>query len=207
MRRTVLLAAAGVLLAAGCAPATPSQGALGPQDSPAQWVPGPDPGIRTLVVHPQRTGQLAVPGSNDSVQLSIGAFFSRWELEGAKLDQLALLIQLEGSDAQALMTLGRELLLEMDGALYVGEPGTTGSSFHLRTVDGVRQLSVAVPIHVLALQELIDARTVRGVLGETSAFAFPREGRARLRSLLLEMPADGAPASEMRAAFRITDLS
>lgn len=178
-----------------------------PEGVEARRVQGPAPGVRTLLVQPTHAGRVDIPESHAEVEVSVGAFFSRWETEEARLDQLALLIQLEGEYSEELVRLGHELLLQVDEALYVGEPGNAGNSFRMKAVPAGRQLSVAIPTGVLALEDLVAARTVRGVLGQRGAFAFPGPTRQRFTSLLRNMPTDGTTLVGAGSGLRIADLT
>ena len=208
MLRSIVIAAAGTLLASACVPsgmAPPDP--VYPDGVEARWIEGPAPGVRTLLVQPTHAGRVDILESHAEVEVSVGAFFSRWETEEARLDQLALLIQLEGDDPEELVRLSHELLLQVDEALYVGEPGNTGNSFHMKAVPAGRQLSVAIPIGVEALENLVTARTVRGILGQRGAFAFPGSTRQRFTSLLRKMPTDGTALSGVGSGLRIADLT
>lgn len=163
MLRSTVIAAAGTLLASACVPsgiARPDPAS--PEGVEARRVQGPAPGVRTLLVQPTHAGRVDIPESHAEVEVSVGAFFSRWETEEARLDQLALLIQLEGEYSEELVRLGHEFLLQVDEALCVGEPGNNGNRFHMKEVPADRQLSAAIPIGVPALEDLVVPRAQAG---------------------------------------------
>lgn len=190
MRTWTLGMALTGLLATGCLPAPGTGPTPAPQDG-ARWVEGPTSQVRTLLVPAERMSRLEAPGS-PRVEVSMGAFFARFETRSGPLDQLALLVVLEGSDPVTVVELGDRLLLEMDGARFVGEPGGTANSYRLEAVPAGVRLTMAVPVGLPELERLIDAGEVRGQLGSWGVFSFPREDRIRLRSLVEQLP-PGAP--------------
>jgi hypothetical protein len=131
------------------------------------------------------------------VDVSVGAFFARWAPGGDPVDQLALLVVMEGRDAETLTQLADRLLLEIDGTRYVGAPGTSENSLRMeRTAAGLR-VTMAVPVGLTELTRLIEARDVMAQLGPWGVFGLPRTERLRFRSLVEKLPV-GAPRSLRR---------
>ncbi len=186
-RRVVLAAALGI---AGC---LPQPGTVGPDE--ARWIQQPD-NVRVLLVPAHRATRLEAPGL-PAVDVSVGAFFARWSPGGPPVDQLALLVVMEGRDAEILTELADRLLLEIDGTRYVGAPGASENSLRMeRTSTGLR-VTMAVPVGLPELTRLIEARDVLAQLGPWGVFGLPRQERLRFRSLVEKLPA-GAPLSLSR---------
>lgn len=196
MRSTMIgLAATPLILTlalAGCATGA-SDGATGVSDAigEARWVES-TPGTRTLLVPPDRVGAVSRPGE-PGADLAIGAFFARYNSDAGPLDQVALMIVLEGEQATRLLDSGLQLLLEIDGEYFVGEPGLGSNSVHWDPRNGGRA-TLAIPISPETLGHLSDADRVQGRIGAFGAFEFPVGKRARLGDLLEGIPADYQPS-------------
>jgi hypothetical protein len=187
LRRSSLVLA---LSLAGC---LPQPGAAGPDE--AHWIQQPDD-VRVLLVPARPTTRLEAPGL-PAVDVSVGAFFARWTPGGDPVDQLALLVVMEGRDAETLTQLADRLLLEIDGTRYVGAPGSSENSLRMeRTTTGLR-VTMAVPVGLTELTRLIEARDVMAQLGPWGVFGLSRTERLRFRSLVEKLPV-GAPLSLRR---------
>ena len=179
-----------VFLIAGC---LPQPGDTGPGE--AHWIQQPDD-VRVLLVPAHRTTRLEGPGL-PAVDVSLGAFFARWTPGGPPVDQLAILVVMEGRDPDTLAELAEQLLLDIDGTRYVGAPGSTENSLRMeRTPSGLR-VTMAVPVGLTELTRLIEADEVQAQLGPWGVFGLPRHERLRFRSLVEKLPA-GAPLSIRR---------
>ena len=104
---------------------------------------------------------------------------------------LALMIEVTGTDAPELLRLSRQLLLEVDGDLFVGEPGVSANSFRVDQKDDSPRATVVIPVGPDVLERLAAAETVRG----------------RLRALLQALP-EGASSTVLQgtALRRVTQL-
>ncbi len=175
------------LILGGCAttadPAVPAPEGLGD----AHWVET-RPDVRTLMVAPRRVADVARPGE-DAASLAIGSFFARYQSPEGPVDQLALMVVLEGESASRVLASGRSLLLEIDGEFFQGEPGLGSNNVHWDPADGGRA-TLAIPISPDVLRTLADADLVRGRVGAYGSFDFPDRTRARLGDLLRGLPAD-----------------
>jgi hypothetical protein len=183
----------GLVLALSLAGCLPQPGVTGPDE--AHWIQQPDD-VRVLLVPARPTTRLEAPGLA-AVDVSVGAFFARWSPGGDPVDQLALLVVMEGRDAEALTELADRLLLEIDGTRYVGAPGASENSLRMeRTTAGLR-VTMAVPVGLPELTRLIEAREVMAQLGPWGVFGLSRTERLRFRSLVEKLPA-GAPLTLRR---------
>jgi hypothetical protein len=182
--RTALLALP--LLAAGC---LPSPGEHLPRE--AHWVEAPGEDMRVLLVPAEHTVRLEAPGL-PSVDVSLGAFFARWTPAGGPVDQLAFLVVLEGGDPATVVALSDRLLLEIDGARFVGAPGESANSFRMDETETGCRITMAIPVGLDALNRMIHGDEVRAQLGDWGAFTVPRPQRMRFRSLVEQLPL-GAP--------------
>jgi hypothetical protein len=186
-RRSSLVLA---LALAGC---LPQPGFTEPDE--AHWIEQPDD-VRVLLVPPRPTTRLEAPGL-PTVDVAVGAFFARWSPGGDPVDQLALLVVMDGWDAEILTQLADRLLLEIDGTRYVGAPGSSENSLRMeRTPAGLR-VTMAVPVGLPELTRLIEARDVMAQLGPWGVFGLSRDQRMRFRSLVEKLPA-GAPLTLRR---------
>lgn len=188
---TSLLLALPMVLT-GC---LPSPGEHSPRE--AHWVDGPSDDMRVLLVPAEHTARLDGPGL-DAVDVSIGAFFARWTPAGGPLDQLAFLVVLEGADPRTVVDLSNRLLLEIDGARFVGEPGETANSFRMVETDTGCRITMAIPVGLDALTRVIHGDHVLAQLGDWGAFTLPRSQRIRFRSLVDQLPV-GAPMDWYKA--------
>ena len=189
-RIPLLIGLASLGVSAACAPLSPrAERVQAPGPDVARWIDGPNPEIHTLLLPPSTVTSLE-NGSHGPVDLSVGAFYSRWERDGARMEQLALLFQLEGDDRQHLEAMAEDLRLVMDGALYKGEPGRGANGRFLEPVEGRHRLSVAIPVCAEVLQTFIEAEAVRGQLGASQVFRLPPADRRRLRGILEQVPPD-----------------
>lgn len=192
VQRSVVRAAIfGAFLSLGCVPRGAHPVVSLPPDQ-LHWVEGPTPEVRTLLLEPVRVARVGAPGQA-TAGLHIGAFFSRFDRDRGPLDQLALMVEVRGTDATALLALSRELLLEIDGELFAGEPTSGANSILVEPVPGGGQRAVLViPVTPADLELLARAVQVRGRLGLWASFSFPPEVRARFEALLTRLP-PGAP--------------
>jgi hypothetical protein len=204
MRATHIgLAATPVILAlalSACAGGAPGPASTRPApDGPgeARWVES-TPGTRTLLVSPDRVARVSDPGES-SADLAIGAFFARYTSEAGPLDQLALMVVLEGEEATRLLDSGLQLVLQIDGEYFIGEPGLGSNSVHWDPRNGGRA-TLAIPISPEILAQLCGAERVHGRIGAFASFDFPAAKRARLGDLLPEIPADYQPSVSVALA-------
>jgi hypothetical protein len=153
--------------------------------------------MRVLLVPAEHTVRLDGPGL-DAVDVSMGAFFARWTPAGGPVDQLAFLVILEGTDPRTVADLSNRLLLEIDGARFVGEPGETANSFRMDETDEGCRITMAIPVGLDALNRVIHGERVSAQLGDWGAFTLPRSQRIRFRSLVDQLPV-GAPLDWYRA--------
>lgn len=182
--RTLLLAIP--LVAASC---LPSPGV--PVPGEAHWVEESAEDMRVLLAPAEHTARLEAPGL-PAVDVSLGAFFARWTPAGGPVDQLAFLVILEGNDPRTVAQLSHRLLLEIDGARFVGAPGESANSFRMEeTEDGCR-IVMAIPVGLDALNRVIQGDRVLAQLGDWGVFNIPRSQRVRFRSLVEQLPL-GAP--------------
>lgn len=203
MCRTVCVALAGALLVSGCAFHSVPEGPY-PGDAPAvQRVESGNERVSTLLVSPTPVGTVEKPGYAPA-KLRIGAFYARFDGQDGPMDQLALIVEVQGRHAPELLEESRELLLQVDGALFTGEPGVTENSFRISDDAGRPRATLAIPITPEILLLLADAHEVRGRLGLWGSFTFPVRCRGHLKQLLAELPAD-APLTlnGVRALSRI----
>ncbi len=182
----------------GCA----GMGAATPSPEPhvqteARWVET-RPDVRTLVVSPNRVGEVARPGER-SADLAIGSFFARYRSPSGPVDQLALMVVLEGEYARHVLQSGMSLLLEIDGEFYQGEPGLGSNNVHWDPTDGGRA-TLAIPISPELLHSLATAELVRGRVGAYGGFDFPQSTRQRLGDVLAGIPADFNPSPSASSA-------
>jgi|GEM_PF-4883059 len=167
--------------------------------SEARWVETRDD-VRTLLVSPGRVGEVARPGEQ-SARLAIGSFFARYRSSAGPLDQLALMVVLEGEYATHVLQSGMSLLLEIDGEFFQGKPGLGSNNVHWDPADG-GTATLAIPISPELLHTLATAELVRGRIGAYGGFDFPVSKRRRLGAVLAGIPDDFNPspmASSVRA--------
>ena len=180
------------LVLTGCLPAP---GEIVPGE--AHWVADPGPDMRVLLAPAEHTARLEGPGV-PAVDVSLGAFFARWTPAGGPVDQLAFLVILEGGDPATVAQLSDRLLLEIDGARFVGAPGESANSFRMDETETGCRITMAIPVGLEALNRMIDGDRVLAQLGDWGAFAIPRSHRVRFRSLVDKLPL-GAPLNWYRA--------
>jgi len=180
------------IVATGC---LPSPGEHSPRE--AHWVHGPGEDMRVLLAPAEHTVRLAGPGL-EPVDVSIGAFFARWTPARGPVDQLAFLVVLDGADPRTVADLSNRLLLEIDGARFVGEPGETANSFRMEETDEGCRITMAIPVGLDALNRVIHGDQVLAQLGDWGAFTIPRSQRMRFRSLVDQLPL-GAPLNWYKA--------
>lgn len=171
---------------AGC---LPSPGT--PVPGEAHWVQDPGEDMKVLLVPATHAVRLEGPGL-EPVDVSLGAFFARWTPAGGPVDQLAFLVVLDGADPAIVADLSQRLLLEIDGARFVGEPGETANSFRMEETPAGCRITMAIPVGLDALNRVIHGETVLAQLGDWGAFTIPRSQRTRYRSLVEQLPL-GAP--------------
>ena len=188
-KKLLVLALGLAVIPAGCATPSGSAHTPAPEISAARWVAGPTPEVRTLLVSPAAIARIDAPGMSDA-QLSIGAFFTRWDSPSGSIDQLALLVELVGDRPMDFISFQPSLLLEMDGTVIDRAPGVTGNSVSWDTTAEGRRARMVIPITPVELRALADADQVRGRVGLWAAFAFDAAARARLATVLEGMPAD-----------------
>lgn len=162
-------------------------------ESEARWVETRSD-VRTLVVSPNRVGKVARPGEK-SAGLAIGSFFARYRSPNGPVDQLALMVVLEGEYATHVLQSGMSLLLEIDGEFFQGEPGLGSNNVHWDPADGGRA-TLAIPISPELLHSLATAELVRGRIGAYGGFDFPESKRERLGDVLAGIPADFNPSPD-----------
>ena len=172
-----------------------------PASAEARWVEGPEAGIQTLLLSPTSVTSFETSGDGE-VEVSVGAFYTRWEQRGATMDQLALLVQLEGDDLALLERAAGDIRLIMDGELYQGHPVESPSGRFREPRAGRHRLSVAVPICSENLRTLIEARDVRGQLGPSPVFRIPVTDRRRMETVLRHVP-DAGPA--LGSLYKVTE--
>ncbi len=184
------LASALVLLTAlgGCATTQADIDAPAPGDlGEARWVET-TPEVRTLLVTPDRICEVALPGE-DAATLAIGSFFARYDSPAGPIDQLAIMLVLEGEPTAGILQSGMNLTLEIDGEMFVGQPGLGSNSVSWDPSNNGRA-TLAIPISPEVLDTLAGAKTVRGRVGSWATFDFPTETRNRLRDVLQGVPED-----------------
>ncbi|HKK92965.1 MAG TPA: hypothetical protein VJ925_06000 [Longimicrobiales bacterium] len=183
---------------AGCAGVgTPSPVQQPAVQSEARWVET-RPDVRTLIVRPDRVGEVARPGEK-SAGLAIGSFFARYRSPAGPVDQLALMVVLEGEYATHVLQSGMSLLLEIDGEFFQGEPGLGSNNVHWDPADGGRA-TLAIPISPELLHSLATADLVRGRIGAYGGFDFPESKRERLGDVLAGIPDDFNPSPNPTSA-------
>ncbi|MDT8341760.1 MAG: hypothetical protein RQ751_09635 [Longimicrobiales bacterium] len=189
-----ILPAATALLggcAAGVRPPIATVPGPDPSAEDVSWVAGPTPEVRSLVLRPAPVGTLR-RGDTGPLPLSVGAFLAEMQTDSGSLHHLALLLQLDGDDPSAALDLGRGVLLEIDGAVYVGDAGTQDGGRHIHNGPRGRRLSLSVPIAEADLRLLIQADEVRIRLGGSEALTLPVRDRDRLRLLVERLPGPAA---------------
>jgi hypothetical protein len=192
-----LILLTGLLATAGCSTHSGSgHGALAPSGHVRELQGLPDR-VSTLMVDPMRIGRISVPGQ-PSVQVSIGAFYARFDAPDGVVDELALMVQLHGAAAESLVETSRELLLDIDGMLYTGTPGSSENSFRVDRSETDSRAMMAIPISPDVLLQLAQAKQVRGRVGLWGSFAFPDSFRSRFAALVQRLP-PGAPSATGRA--------
>jgi len=167
----------------------PQPGTAGPGD--AHWIPGADEDVRVLLAPARPTTRLEAPGV-PAVDVSLGAFFARWTPDGPPVDQLAILVVMEGRDPATLTELSDRLVLEIDGTRFVGAPGESENSLRMEETRNGLKVTMAVPVGLEQLTRLIEAEEVLAQLGPWGVFGLPRSERLRFRSLVEKLPR-GAP--------------
>lgn len=189
MYRIPWFALLGGVLMSGCA-LNPEPGMRGPDGSAAvQRVETGDTHVSALVVTPTPVGSVQKPGYAPA-KLQIGAFYARLERVDGPVDQLSLMLEVQGPDALELVRESRQLLLQVDGELFTGEPGVSENSFRVSHESGGTRATLAIPVTPRILLMLADAREVRGRLGLWGSFTFPQRCRGHLKALLHELPPD-----------------
>lgn len=190
MRRAAAVAGAAIFLAS-CAPGStlPREAAPSPRD--VSWVAGPTPEVRSLVLRPEPVGALTGRSARP-MALSVGAFLAEMHTDTGLRHHLALLLQLDGENPAVSLDLTRGLLVEMDGAVYVGDPGAGGDGYHVQGTPEGRRLSVSVPVAVEDLRRIIQADEVRIRLGGSEALPLSPADRDRLRLLVERLPLEVA---------------
>lgn len=175
----------------GCATSQADIGAPAPGDlGEARWVET-TPDVRTLLVTPDRICEVALPGE-DAATLAIGSFFARYDSPAGPIDQLAIMVVLEGEPTAGILQSGMSLTLEIDGEMFVGQPGLGSNSVSWDpSNDG--KATLAIPISPDVLEALAGAETVRGRVGSWATFDFPTETRDRLQHVLRGLPEDFRP--------------
>ena len=187
------------LILGGCATSATPASQAPPGLGDAHWIET-QPDVRTLMVAPRPVADVARPGE-DPAALAIGSFFARYDSPDGPVDQLALMVVLEGESATRVLASGRSLLLEIDGEFFQGEPGLGSNNVHWDPADGGRA-TLAIPISPEILRALADAELVRGRVGAYGSFDFPDRARTRLGDLLRGLPSDyaaTAPTPALRA--------
>lgn len=195
VRALILLAVATVPVGCSSHMGT-ADGAPGPSAHVRELTGLPDR-VSTLMVDPVRIGRITVPGQ-PSVQVSIGAFYARFDAPGGVVDELALMVQLQGSGAESLVEASRELLLDIDGMLFTGVPGASENSFRVERSSAESRAMMAIPISPDVLLRLAEADQVRGRVGLWGSFAFPDSPRSRFAALVRSLP-PGAPRATSAA--------
>ncbi len=198
MLRQAILTLTGVALVSGCATYAPGLPEAERSPSAVRWVEGPTPDVRTLLLSPIHVGVVDGAGHRPA-QLDVGAFFARFQSAGGPMDQLALMIEVQGQDVPGLLRTSRQLILEVDGELFAGEPGISDNSFRVDLVDDEPRATVVIPVGPELLARLADAEIVRGRLGLWAAFTLPPDCRARFRELLQALP-EGASSTTLRSS-------
>ena len=204
MLRHTLVAAIGVAMVAGCAHAPLPEAERLSGD--VRWVEGPTPDVRTLLLRPIHIG--AVEGAGHArAEVDVGAFFARYRSDTGPVDQLALMIEVTGAEAPEMLRRSRQLLLEVDGDLFVGEPGVSANSFRVDQDGDAPRATVVIPVGPDVLARLAGAEVVRGRLGIWASFTLPSSCRQRFRDLLKALP-EGASSTVLqgRALRRVTLL-
>jgi hypothetical protein len=156
----------------------------------ARWVET-TPQVRTLLVSPAPICEVARPGE-DAAALAIGSFFARYDAPTGPVDQLALMIVLEGQTAAHILDSGLSLMLEIDGEVFTGQPGLGSNSVSWDPRNQGRA-TLAIPISPSVLDGLAQAEVVRGRIGAWATFDFPAPSRDRLRDVLRGLPEDFEP--------------
>ncbi len=195
IRPTLVLLAAAPLLG-GCAVRSAVPEAERSPD--VRWIDGPTPEVQTLLLSPIEVGPVGGAGEEEA-DLQIGAFFARFDRDAGSIDQLALMLEVHGADAPGLLARSRQLLLEVDGELFVGDPGRSSNSFRVDLHGVAPRATVAIPIAPELLERLAAAEVVRGRLGLWATFTVPPSCRARFRALLRALP-DGAANTPLTAS-------
>lgn len=203
MTRAAALIAGAALLAGGCAPGAGT--APAPPASPeVDWIPGPTPDVRSLVLAPVPVAVL--PDSlAGSMELAVGAFLAEMRTDRGPRHHLALLLQLEGENPAVSLNLTRGVVLEMDGAVYVGDPGASPDGVHVRASPRGRVLSVAVPVAVEDLERIIAAETVRVRVGGGEPVALAPAARDRFRLLVERLPVTASREPRRFLALQSSD--
>ncbi|MEQ9569674.1 MAG: hypothetical protein RLN75_05745 [Longimicrobiales bacterium] len=205
MLRETLVALIGATLGSGCATTAPRIPEADRSAGAVRGVDGPTPHVRTQLQSPIHVGAVDGAGHRPA-RLDVGAFFARFERSAGPMDQLALMIEVKGGDVPALLRSSRQLLLEVDGELFVGEPGISANSFRVDLVGDEPRATVVIPVAPELLARLADAEVVRGRLGLWAAFTLPPRCRTRFRDLLRALP-EGATSSTLRSSVlrRVTE--
>ena len=191
MLRRIVVALTGVALVSGCAHAPLPEIDRTPEA--VRWVEGPGPDVRTLLLRPIHIGAVDGAGHHPA-DVEVGAFFARFRGDSGPVDQLALMIEVRGVDAEELLRTSRELLLEVDGEFFVGQPGVSENSFRVDLVDDAPRATVVIPVAPDILERLAGADVVRGRLGLWASFTVPASCRQRFRELLRALP-EGASST------------
>ncbi len=166
------------------------------------WIDGPTDEVRTLLLPPATIGRVDGPGIPDA-DLAIGAFYSRYDSNLGPVDQLALLIQLEGDDPEELVRLQTALTLDIDGVLFLGAPGVTNNSLALTDTEDGHRIRMAIPVTVDDLQALVHAERVRGRVGLWASFTYDDHCRRRLEGLLQQLPETAVEARPTPVQTRV----
>lgn len=191
----------GILTACGV-PNGP--GSIQPESQMAEplWIDGPTEEVRTLLLPPATVGRVDGPGIPDA-DLSIGAFYARYDSNLGPVDQLALLVQLEGDDPDELLRLQAALTLDIDGVLFLGAPGVTDNSLARTPTEDGHRIQMAIPVTVDDLRALVRAEEVRGRVGLWASFTYSDHCRGRLERLLQQLPEAAIQARPASVTTRV----
>lgn len=176
------------LVQGGCVASQASVEATRPSPGPVREVRGLPDRVSTLLVDPVPVGEVELPGQG-RLGLSIGAFYARFDAPDGMIDELALMLMVRGPDLESLFDGSRELLLDIDGSHFTGQPGESENSFRVERTPHGTQAMLAIPISPDVLLKVADATRVRGRIGHWGAFAFPPDARLRLADLVHRLPA------------------
>lgn len=159
-------------------------------------------GLQSVVLEPIRVARVIGPTPVETLQIEVGAIYAFKGEGAAGRHNLGMVFEVSHDTVAAIYRHDRQLLLEMDGRVFLSPPPSPALYSVHPEGQGVTEV-IMVPVTPTLLRWFVNAKDVRGRLGRWTTLEFSPDERARFSALLAEIPPGADFGGEDKPAPRL----